>query len=319
MSDKIKRVVGRVSLVPKGSYNAAKTYNRLDLVRYGGCSYIVMRDGIRGVTPADGDDYMLMAEKGPTVEVDSTLTKSGEAADAAVVGERLSALSEEIANKLNGGVTASSPEDGEVFIVVDDSGEVVDPDPEDSRTVLHNFDFTQGLTDSVSGVNAVLAGTATQDADGVHFYADNDQLKLMFVVSPSTHIEYDLKSAELTMSSHGRLLTFTTSADAAGSMYGLLWRSGYGWSFYTKSGWGPTINDEEKTCMSGKKLTLSFDVDLVASLYVDGVFWAKAPTTFCTTAAAHYAFIGSSSGGQSAYPMTISAIRVYDGEYGGES
>lgn len=213
--------------------------------------------------------------------------------------------------------TASSPEDGEVFVIVDDSGEVVDPEPEGGRTVLYNFDFTQGLTDSVSGVNAVLAGTATQDANGVHLNDENDQLKLSFVVSPSTHIEYDLKSAELTMGGNGRLLTFATSATANSSSAGLLWRNGYGWAFYTTSGWGPTINAEEKTCMSGKTLTLSFDANLIASLYVDGVFWAKASATFCNINHEHYAFMGSASGSQSAYPVTVSAVRVYDGEYSG--
>ena len=220
---------------------------------------------------------------------------------------------------LNRGVTASSPEEGEVFVIVDDSGEVVDPKPEDSRTILYNFDFKQGLTDSVSGVNAVLAGTAIQDADGVHLNGPDDQLKLSFVVSPSTHIEYDLKAAELAMNGNGRLLTFGVSATAAGTTSGFMWRNGNGWAFYTTSGWGSTINAEEKTCMSGKTLTLSFDANLIASLYVNGVFWAKATATFCGVSNnnKHYAFIGSASGSQSAYPVTVSAVRVYDGEYSG--
>ncbi len=56
--------LGRVSLVPRGSYDAAATYNRLDIVEYEGSSYLVLTDGVTGVTPEDGASYMLVAEKG---------------------------------------------------------------------------------------------------------------------------------------------------------------------------------------------------------------------------------------------------------------
>ena len=56
--------LGRVSLVPRGAYDAAATYNRLDIVEYEGSSYLVLADGTTGVTPAAGASYMLLAEKG---------------------------------------------------------------------------------------------------------------------------------------------------------------------------------------------------------------------------------------------------------------
>lgn len=56
--------LGRVSLVPRGAYDAAATYNRLDIVEYEGSSYLVLADGITGVTPEDGASYMLVAERG---------------------------------------------------------------------------------------------------------------------------------------------------------------------------------------------------------------------------------------------------------------
>ena len=55
--------LGRVSLVPRGEYDQAAQYERLDIVGYGGSSYLVLRD-LQGVTPTDGADYMLIAEKG---------------------------------------------------------------------------------------------------------------------------------------------------------------------------------------------------------------------------------------------------------------
>lgn len=56
--------LGRVSLVPRGTYDSAATYNRLDIVEYQGSSYLVLEDGTTGVTPAAGQFYMLLAEKG---------------------------------------------------------------------------------------------------------------------------------------------------------------------------------------------------------------------------------------------------------------
>ena len=57
--------LGRVSLVPRGVYNAAVQYERLDIVQYEGASYLVLRS-VQGVTPTDGTDYMLLAAKGDT-------------------------------------------------------------------------------------------------------------------------------------------------------------------------------------------------------------------------------------------------------------
>lgn len=56
--------LGRVSLTPRGAYDAAAIYNRLDVVAYEGSSYLVLVDGTTGTAPAEGPAYMLLAEKG---------------------------------------------------------------------------------------------------------------------------------------------------------------------------------------------------------------------------------------------------------------
>lgn len=58
--------LGRVSLVPRGAYDTAETYNRLDIVEYNGSSYLVLQDGTTGVAPEEGTSYMLVAGKGDT-------------------------------------------------------------------------------------------------------------------------------------------------------------------------------------------------------------------------------------------------------------
>lgn len=125
------QTLGKVKLTPRGAYDPAATYVPLDIVSYGGGSYCVLKN-VTGVTPT-GDDvnYQLLAKSGadgksPQIsasktwlvwdanegeyvdtgvsaageipEVDDTLTQPGQAADAAAVGDRLSALSEEIAS-----------------------------------------------------------------------------------------------------------------------------------------------------------------------------------------------------------------------------
>lgn len=50
--------LGRVSMVPRGVYDPEVTYERLDLVTYEGNGYLVLRS-VTGVTPANGEDYML--------------------------------------------------------------------------------------------------------------------------------------------------------------------------------------------------------------------------------------------------------------------
>ena len=55
--------LGRVSLVPRGEYDPAAAYRRLDVVQYQGNGFLVLRE-VQGVTPEDGADYMLLAERG---------------------------------------------------------------------------------------------------------------------------------------------------------------------------------------------------------------------------------------------------------------
>lgn len=67
-------VLGKVSLTPKGEYDPAAVYERLDIVIYGGNSWLVLTDGVTGITPAEGENYTLLAP-GSLVTVE-TLTGS---------------------------------------------------------------------------------------------------------------------------------------------------------------------------------------------------------------------------------------------------
>ena len=65
MSEKVKTILGKVGFSPKGVYSAETGYQRLDVVSHEGSSYIVLKDGIKGITPTDDSvNYMLVASKG---------------------------------------------------------------------------------------------------------------------------------------------------------------------------------------------------------------------------------------------------------------
>lgn len=55
--------LGRVAVVARGAYDPSAEYERLDAVSYNGSSYLV-RKHCRGVEPAEGEYYMLMAQAG---------------------------------------------------------------------------------------------------------------------------------------------------------------------------------------------------------------------------------------------------------------
>lgn len=57
-------VLGKVTCVPRGNYNEATEYTVLDIVTYGGGSYMALKT-VTGVTPSnDGTNWMLLAERG---------------------------------------------------------------------------------------------------------------------------------------------------------------------------------------------------------------------------------------------------------------
>lgn len=61
--------LGRVSIVPRGTFDPAATYARLDAVTYAGDSWLVLQSGTVGVTPAEGEHYTLLAKGGqPAVQ-----------------------------------------------------------------------------------------------------------------------------------------------------------------------------------------------------------------------------------------------------------
>lgn len=58
-----RTILGKVSLTPKGEYSPDTAYTALDVVSYGGSSWMALKD-VTGVAPAEGENWMLLAQKG---------------------------------------------------------------------------------------------------------------------------------------------------------------------------------------------------------------------------------------------------------------
>ena len=55
-------ILGKVSMTPKGSWNASTSYAPLDVVSYGGSAFLARRAN-SNVTPTEGEDWQMIAEK----------------------------------------------------------------------------------------------------------------------------------------------------------------------------------------------------------------------------------------------------------------
>ena len=58
-----RTILGKVSLTPKGDYSPDTAYTALDVVSYGGSSWLALQD-VTGVAPVEGENWMLLAQKG---------------------------------------------------------------------------------------------------------------------------------------------------------------------------------------------------------------------------------------------------------------
>lgn len=82
----MEKNLGKVAITPKGTWEASTAYEQLDMVSYDGGSWLAKKPSTN-ITPADGEYWMEVAEKGSkgdkgdvgTVEAASGLTVTGDA------------------------------------------------------------------------------------------------------------------------------------------------------------------------------------------------------------------------------------------------
>lgn len=183
MADTARTVIGKVSLVPRGAYSPEATYERLDLIQYEGRGYIVLAQTIRGVTPVDGDDYMLLVDKG-VGEPGVSPEVSVERVDGGVIITIEDGSGTTTAQLMDGSpgpqgpsgvyVGSDEPPSG-VRVRVDPSGKAMVPTPvagDEGKVLTAQADGSYGLesvsgSDSAADMRLIFAETIAADESGV--------------------------------------------------------------------------------------------------------------------------------------------------------
>lgn len=177
-----------------------------------------------------------------------------------------------------------------------------------ASNIIHSYDFTQSLEDTVGGLTAELSATgATRDENGLHITSAAGWCYLGAITDQDVRIEVDIASMSKQFTSgHGRLIMNRAGSvtDNVGS--GLIYnKSGY-WAVYEGT-WSEAIQDISANGFAGKTVAFEYSTSSKqATVKVNG------NTVFTTTTGTFYAptgwQIGSSS--QAYYNLTITGVRV---------
>ena len=182
----------------------------------------------------------------------------------------------------------------------DDSGGTETP-----GTLVHSWDFTAGLADSVGGYTAELSG-ATQDSSGLHLTAANNFAKLCDDIAQGDIVEVDVGTlnAQDWGGKHGRLISFTDwdGGYASGTgQYGIVYRNTGEWNIY-KNPWGTGGILTDVAALANKTVRIDTATGIA---YADGVMFADNDGW----RGAQYMLLGASE--QAYFNATILAVRVY--------
>ena len=206
----------------------------------------------------------------------------------------------------------------------------------DTRTLLHNWDFTQSLIDTVANKEMILSNSnsgtdlPTRDSSGLHFNAAEEVAYaegLTEFTTLGTEWELDVASAEFAgtetgATNHKRLLI----ADRVGQSYnrGVMifkgsaplqtWFNG-SWKTYTAES-GQTIPATTDP-LSGKTVKVAVNSEGIVSLYLDGILTGKTSSSVTNERFPYNSILigGNKSGTQAAgnqiYNMVITGLRIY--------
>lgn len=182
----------------------------------------------------------------------------------------------------------------------------------DDRTLLYNWDFTNSMTDTVSGLTPTLQNNAAQDANGLSITQANAYANFGAIAKRGMTFELDITADSNlnTGTAHGRLLCFSKSNSALDD--GVLWRGGnYNyWGTYLSSGWGKGQLSTDPNVFSGKTMTTVINEDGTVDVYADTELLVKT-NDVVDFESGGYVTVGSSS--IAAIGVTITGMRIYDG------
>ena len=188
--------------------------------------------------------------------------------------------------------------------------EYVIPKDYEVGNLLYNWDFTQSLTDTVSGTVITLNGNASQGSEGLTIPDATSYASIpRGVVASGRIIEMDVANTNAKFGNVlGRFLLTN------GSDRGVIYRYNTTWNVFTGGGWSDNTAFQEnlsnKNAFSGTLFTVSF-VNSNPKIYKDGVLMGTSTTANGSADFNNAASIGASQ--NAFYEATITAMRVYAG------
>lgn len=216
------------------------------------------------------------------------------------------------------------------------------PEPTPITGLIHRWDLTQSLTDNVGGLTASLGGTntsPTQDSNGVTFSASGQYMDFGAVYGLDRTYELDVASLGTAFGNTQRQRIFCADDDtdhnaAVGSacvIGGIAsGSSDWGWSIYRGNAWGNVLSDvgtdasEKKQYFSGRTVKVYVSSDhkwTVKSKSIGGNAWVThlvgesvSPTNWGASGKTFHVQIGSTGSTDVCTGLTISGLRVYEGE-----
>lgn len=187
---------------------------------------------------------------------------------------------------------------------------------------LHDWDFTQGLADSVGSVTAVLthqqSADFVRDSNGLDFSTYGLCCDLGAVYDRDRTIDIYLSNVSLAnVSYHARLLMFGTANNTSAGF--LIYRNNTGWGSYISWQWSSTytgMTDRHAFDTSGNvKITIKIDSNGTISLYKDDTLIGNSTQTAPTNNNTHL-YIGSKSAesdGSNFYTAKVKRVVISSG------
>lgn len=173
------------------------------------------------------------------------------------------------------------------------------------ETLTHSWDFTQSTTDTVGGMVVTLTNCSLA-AHGIYLNANNASAAFPEnVFKANCRIEIDIYSYDRQGTTNGRAFMFTNNNT------GIIYRDTNQWGAYltnaggTSAGWNMFTDATSPTYFDGHTLKLVSDAFGYVSIYRDNdlIMTSARPMT-------GQLLIGSA--GNTAYDLTISALRIYE-------
>lgn len=191
------------------------------------------------------------------------------------------------------------------------------------QTLIHDWDFTQGLVDSVGELTATLANGATQSSSGVLIGGATQYVQIPVPFTIRHTYEIDITSLSKQFSSgHGRIWDIASGE-------GFIAQNGTTLKYYltqgTMAAWSAENGGTDLSILNGKTLTIKAGritkcvtaggnpVEYAClDNYIDGNFWFSTGIGHSSvTGNNQYMRIGESSA--SFYNAIVTGFRIYEG------